>query len=435
MNKFFARVASLALALLLILSAAACGGQTPVVSPDGPDAPVAPPDENVFVPVSVSVAYKAEQYATNDGIVVMESVIDIPTVTGGGDGAAAKIQEYLDGEIKSIEDELALSGESSSELIQGGFTGPAGSYEMKFSTLRSDGQVFSLLSGTSVYYMGAAHPGYIMKVYNFDPVTGERLKLSAMGVNGKDPSEDIAYLLAKKFMASDYHADFSYSMSTAVDDIAYMLDGSTYTVYDNWYISGDTFVFISNEYALASYAAGPFVITLSAEELTGIINRNMFSAEKVELPEGISQVEANGGSNEPVTDPVEPAEPVDPTPQTAFYNPGVHNDWFQYIYTAEIPSEYMEENLIWWNCDVYDIIIYELEWDENYETVVGGNIVYGQYDCTPDDAILLRAYIPEIIPSHGMSVTVNGERYHWALCYNGRDGGLSFMEIDPQAAG
>jgi len=444
MRKLFMRMAASVLALMLTLSAAGCGGEKPGAN-TGSNSTQA--EKDGFVPVSVSVAYKAEQFASPDGFVVMESSIDIPTVSGGGEGAAAKIQKHLDKEIGVIESDLSSQQEIASELIQDGYTGPAGYYEMKLSTIRSDEQAVTLLNSTDVYYMGAAHPGHILVAYNFNPETGEQIRLSSLGINGGDPSEDIIYLLARKFVDSQYSTDYSYGMDNAVDDIAYLLSEEIYSAYDNWYISGDTFVFISNEYNLASYAAGWFVITLTAEELEGVVDKKWFADGETYLPEGLRDGALVDGStfvpdNDPENDgftgdynqsEIDPEE-LDPSPFTTLYGSETASR-FSYIYTAEIPSDYITECLIWWNCDVYDIIIYELEWDENLETVVGGNIVYEQSDCTPDDAILFSAFIPEVIPSHGMSITVNGVRYHWALAYNGLDGGLSFMPIDPQAAG
>jgi len=108
---------------------------------------------------------------------------------------------------------------------------------------------------------------------------------------------------------------------------------------------------------------------------------------------------------------------------------------FGSVHTIDIPSGYVEENLIWWDCDVSDVFVFELVWDENYEQAAIGSAVYTLDSLAAGDALLLSAYVPEVIPSHGISASIDGAQSFWALGYNGRDGGLSFVEITPRSAG
>ncbi len=429
------RIAALLLAVVTVMCFAACGGSQKPDAPAVPNSPAAPSqtENSGFEPIAMSARSEGLTFTIDDGTVVIESQIDHPAVTGGGEGAAAAVQTYLEGEVSVVEGELHQEQQEFNEYGVFDPNAPAGFCELSFKTLRSDAQVFTALMSIERYTMGAAHPGVILRVFNFDPVTGERLKLSSLGINGRDPSGDIASLLAKKFIACEYRGDFGMSMEEAVESISFMLGINQDQPGDVWYISGDSLVFISNQYELASYAVGCFALTLSADELNGIVRSDLFTGGEAILPGGVS-VAPPAADEPPTPDAPQPDEPADPMPGTAMSS-GELCESFSYVHFAEIPSGYTEENLIWWNCDVYDIAIYELEWDENFDTVVGGNIVYQQPDCAQGEAILLRAFIPEVIPSHAIRGTINGVTYHWALCYNGRDGGISFMEIDPQPAG
>ena len=138
------------------------------------------------------------------------------------------------------------------------------------------------------------------------------------------------------------------------------------------------------------------------------------------------------------TEPGQPTESIpqqtlpvtqepDPTPRTAVATQETAAP-FSDIFTW---GEYgYEQNLLWWEVDVTNLGLIAVTWEEDtwYSDMTHAQSLES---LSVSQALNLNIMIPEGIPSHAIVYEFAGKTYCYALGYNGRDGGLSLMEIQP----
>ena len=399
MNNMLKRVLCAAFALTMMLSAAACGRQEPQTDSE-PGSSQNAADESTFVPVSM-IAYPVEQQEVDEkGTLLMEYSLDTVEFTGGGPGAAANMtrvyneiftqpaQEYIAEEINSVK-----------ELIYEYFDGTGNSWmNQSAAVCRSDESLFVAYVTTDSYNIGAAHGNYFYSTLCFDPVSGNALTLRDIGVNGADPTEQIISLLAEKYMLEygEDPADFVETLDDAEASFRSMLSDGIY----QWYIT-DSFILICNPYDIAPYAAGSFEIALSPAELEGVVEAKWF------------------------------AKPA-PEPNTRIFTDKSDLDDFSMVYTV---GDYgYEKNLVWFDCDVTNVYLTEVEYTEE-GSFIGTTTLDAFAELKAGEALLLDIMVPEGIPDTALCAEIDGRYCTWIIGYNGRDGGISFMEEVLQPAG
>ena len=132
---------------------------------------------------------------------------------------------------------------------------------------------------------------------------------------------------------------------------------------------------------------------------------------------------------DPTQKPTDPTpKPADPTPKTAVTTQekaAEFTDFFSWGMDSE------EENLVWWDVEVQNVqcICVFPEGDIWYtdETVVDS-----LEKLLPGQVLNLEMMIPEGAPSHAIRYEYQGQTYCYALGYNGKDGGIAFVQIEPQ---
>ncbi len=89
-----------------------------------------------------------------------------------------------------------------------------------------------------------------------------------------------------------------------------------------------------------------------------------------------------------------------------------------------------EQNLIWCERIIENVTVIPIESADADTWYTDGTVVCAFDKLLPGEAIKLDIMVPEGFPSHAISYYADGVRYVCAIGYNGRDGGISFVEID-----
>lgn len=89
-----------------------------------------------------------------------------------------------------------------------------------------------------------------------------------------------------------------------------------------------------------------------------------------------------------------------------------------------------EQNLIWCERKIENVEVLPIEAVDVDTWYVNGTAVFTADELLPGNAILLDLLVPEGYPSHGISYYADGVQYVYSIGYNGRDGGISFVEIE-----
>ncbi len=394
MKKNPARILSAALALIMALSLAACG--KPENEQDSGSA-----EENTFVPVSM-IAYPVEKQEFDEkGTLIMEHSLDTVEFTGGGPGAAANMTRIYNETFTLPAQEYIYNEEIpfTTEMIYEYFDGTGNSsYHQTAAEMRSDETMYVVRVATDTYTVGAPHGNYFYQTLCFDPADGKVISLKDIGVNGADPTEELVYLISEKYI-NEYKEDtpgFIEGLSDAVEIFGSMLaDGM-----NQWYLTDD-FIVICNPYDVAPYAAGDFEIALSPEELEGIVDAKWF------------------------------AEPA-PEPNTRIYMDKSDAEEFDMVYT--VGNYGYEKNLVWFDCDVTNAYLTAVEYTED-GSFIGTTTLDAFAELKAGEALLLDIMVPEGIPDTALCAEIDGRYYTWIIGYNGRDGGITFMEEVLQPAG
>lgn len=270
MKKLFTRTAALLLALIISLTATACAAPNDSQQP-GTDNTAAENNANI---ISITVTTTEETLSDDNGVEVVDVTADTIEVSGGGEGAAEKIAAFFDEQyVQPGAEYIEIQREATAQVMEDMGLDAHSYYKRTVSTPRSDEGLFVLYVQQGFYSLGAAHGSDAASAINFDPVTGEKISLSDIGVNGADPTEDIARLLTDKYMSMEQSGDYSDNWDATYATISYILSDE----FNQWYLYDDGFALISNPYDLASYATGKFEITLPSEELSGIVDDCWFS--------------------------------------------------------------------------------------------------------------------------------------------------------------
>jgi len=381
------------MALIMALSLAACGNSE--------NADSSPVEENTFVPVSMTVVSVPEQEIDENGKLIMEYCLDSVEFTGGGPGAAANMTRIYNETFTLPAQEYIFNEEIpfATEMIYEYFDGTGNSvYYQTAAEMRSDETMYVVRVATDTYTVGATHGMYFYQTLCFDPNDGKVLTLKDLGVNGVDPYEKLVQLVSEKYM-NEYREDtpgFIETLSDAVEIFGSMLSDDM----NQWYIT-DQFIVICNPYDVAPFAAGDFEIALSPEELEGIVDAKWFS------------------------------EPV-PEPNTRIFYGEQDAAEFSEVHT--IGNYGYEKNLVWFDCDVVNAYLTEVEYTED-GSFVAANVIESFSELKAGEALLLDIMVPEGIPNTAICAEIDGINHSWIIGYNGRDGGISFMEEVLQPAG
>ncbi|WP_026506692.1 RsiV family protein [Butyrivibrio sp. MC2013] len=148
--------------------------------------------------------------------------------------------------------------------------GMKGEDEMLADILRADDTFFTIkLSAYS--YAGGAHPYSYISMINLDPVSGNVISVKSV----LDDDRDFVNIVYDELI--DEYAEYFFDGEEATKEAI----SQCYNEYDNihYYISGRDIKIHFNTYALASYAAGDFDVTISADDYPGLIKERFLEGE------------------------------------------------------------------------------------------------------------------------------------------------------------
>ncbi len=142
-------------------------------------------------------------------------------------------------------------------------------------------------------------------------------------------------------------------------------------------------------------------------------------------------VGCNGGVNQPTV----PSLPSPPPPAENTSNPIIHADVtgeellgrFGIVHT--FGNDEFEDYILWCEAEMTDFYIVALDpnaegWSSN------GEKLFEAAKIATNEAINYKRMVPEGFPSDAIVYTANGTTYMFAVSYNGRDGGITLIQID-----
>lgn len=88
-----------------------------------------------------------------------------------------------------------------------------------------------------------------------------------------------------------------------------------------------------------------------------------------------------------------------------------------------------EENVFWCEAEMTDVYIVGVMMVQD-GAITDGKHRFDAASVKPGEAIHYKAMVPEGMPAEAIVYTANGNTYMYAISYNGRDGGISFITID-----
>ncbi len=202
--------------------------------------------------------------------------LDFPMITDAADGVA--VDAITDAVHRFITDPLETdcSVDTAKMLIDEFFASyaelrrQAASYELPWFLERkafvvNNAPDILCLSFSSRSFMGGAHGYATITFANFDPPTGERVELADLFVSDYEakllPLAEARFREVRAIEEGMTLADAGFSFS----------ENGTFTLPDNFAVEKDGLTFYYNVYEVAPYALGATELTLSYEELDGLL--------------------------------------------------------------------------------------------------------------------------------------------------------------------
>lgn len=204
-----------------------------------------------------------------------------PVVTiAGNEDAAKKIQESIDAEVESFLSYVG-SGALGEIYEEGGPVEP--SYDdLTVSVMRADGKVISL-QFMDAGYNGGAHGWANVSYRNYFTSTGEEITFADLGENFRERAIELVLEKANKMQEEEaiFSENYADSIPLVVLDGTEDMNEIYATIYDWWdeesaledsssnptyYITEDSFVFVSGQYVLQPYVGGIIDIEIPREE-------------------------------------------------------------------------------------------------------------------------------------------------------------------------
>lgn len=219
------------------------------------------------LPVTIQMQVKTKDYTAEDGTVILSDSFSYPVIAiEGKEELSKKINDDLFKQLDVHESTISEYVEWAKTDYQASLSDSAMVFqaygtESKITLERKDENVLSFTEFLWSY-TGGAHGNYTTTGINYSVKTGERLTFEDLS---KDPDVFRTDILASlEAMAQTG----SYKERLFEDYKDYMAD--TLLAPDKWYFSNSGITFISDPYALGSYAAGSINFVIPYEEIKGL---------------------------------------------------------------------------------------------------------------------------------------------------------------------
>jgi len=224
--------------------------EIPTLLPTVTAIPVTETPEKLNIPILTTREIQEE------GDLPVQYILEIayPFLENGGEKGEVfndSVQSEMDTQVEAFMQSLEeLEGES--------LPGPAGLY-ISYTITNSDHNLISVKFDVSVY-TGGAHPYPYSLAYNFDLSTGQPLALENLFEPGSDYLQKISdYCIAELQTREAVFPDFEQYIQPDPEN------------FPTWNIQEDGLLITFDVYLVAPYAAGPQMVEVPYETLTGII--------------------------------------------------------------------------------------------------------------------------------------------------------------------
>lgn len=206
-------------------------------------------------------------YTDNNGTQLLQEQLDQAFFASGDEN----LNEWVNGLLaERYASDVRYSNEllnyAQKDLTQLGADFYTYSHYVSLGVARHDSQVASLLSLSSVY-SGGAHPNSVQTSYNLDLVNQCTLRLE--DVIYEESAPQLCQLVQQKISEKFASIGDGALYDNYNDTIQNVMNYGNLTSY--WYFNNDGLVVFFNQYELAPYAAGIIKVTISYDELDGIL--------------------------------------------------------------------------------------------------------------------------------------------------------------------
>jgi len=254
-------------ACAILAGLAACGGNTPTVTPIlvptasptatiVPLASVTPTVLTTSSPLYQSVTLSYWSQITS--LPELSITIRVPALTGSLDPRALKFNHEMSA---VVDDAKRLYFNINSKDLPVDPHLPGSSLDISFKLLSPPGNFFSLKFYFTSYVKGAAHPFDYTQTANYDLEKGEDVTLDQLFLPGSDYLGVISAYCITKLQTSEIRSVLSAEGAQP--------DAKNYR---NWNITADGLIITFDEYQVAPYAVGPQLIIVPYSELQSIID-------------------------------------------------------------------------------------------------------------------------------------------------------------------
>lgn len=168
-----------------------------------------------------------------------------------------------------------------------------------------------------------------------------------------------------------------------------------------------------------------------------ILSVTACAEKQPEMPDAIPDAPVVSEPVQPAvteTDKPEPAPEVDPVPDddaSPVIQSAVTDDehFARFDDFLVFGDDEIEDYILWCDVEMTDFYITNIYYDED-GWLSDGKHLFDAETVPVGTAINYLRMVPEGFPTDAVIYTANGRIYMYAIGYNGRDGGISFMEID-----
>ena len=182
-----------------------------------------------------------------------------PKLTGSDDPRAQTfnkaVEEIVQHEINYFRENV-LTQMPAQPFTSGSF------FDVQYTTIFQQGNIWSLKFTFSGYADGAAHPYHYTMTFNFDLERGEALSLADLF----PPDSDFLHVISSYCISQLSQRDIGFY--GGFQQGAEPLNEN----YRNWNITSDGLLITFDEYQVAPYAAGPQTVVVPYGELESLIN-------------------------------------------------------------------------------------------------------------------------------------------------------------------
>lgn len=254
------------------------------------------------------------------------------------------------------------------------------------SIRRADDRVVSISFDDTVL-TGGAHPIHARTCYNFDTATGEQLTLDGLKADRQALTSALIGCAQTQYAAGELYTDYL----DVIGDLA--ADG-------RWYFSDEGMVFCAQEYEIAPYASGFVELKVPYSELDGMIIDGWTPTAR---PAAMAQMSACA---------------PDALPDGA-------------VRYAALIDEDGEMLAVCPDAEAFDVRLSAVQYNDGNGVYYEDRTLWYISRLTPQEALLVRAQLPDTIPNLQLSwLAPDGTRCRRLLAQSGENG--EFLLLEPE---